>query len=67
MADKLLKMKSFPSRRDVSVTSSQLKKSILGLWERSAHYHSAVQMVLTDPLFNEYSTALNPHDTTDDI
>lgn len=57
LADKLLKMKSFPSKRGTTPTVTQFKKILLGFIERSKHYHSAVQMVFTDEIFQKYSVA----------
>ena len=55
LADKMLKMKSFPSKRGTSPTVTQFKKLLIGFLQRSKSYHSAVQMVFTDEIFTKYT------------
>jgi len=52
LADKILKMKTLPSIKGQSVTPSQMKKILAEFLVRCEAYHSAVQMVFTDELFN---------------
>lgn len=55
LADKLLKMKSFPVKRGTLPTGAQFKKILLGFLERSKHYSSATQMAFTDEMFQKYT------------
>lgn len=55
LIDKLIKLKSFPSKKGVSPSPGKLKRMLMALYDRSSRYHSAIEMVLTDELFTEYS------------
>jgi len=56
LADKILKTKTFPGKRGSKPSVTTFKKDLMNFCDRCSDYYSAIQMVLTDPLFTEYST-----------
>lgn len=54
LADKLIKTKTFPSKRGAQPSAAQFKKRLIDFYIRCESYYSTVQMVFTDELFQEF-------------